>query len=120
MPISVLDELNGVIFVHHGPEGAQPAWRVPVLPEASAEGWVLAQKKLWRIRTHAQEIAENVADPTHFRYVHSTLSLPEVELTSEGHVFRVDSKVSQPCFPKGAEIRQASGAFTPRCWKKLP
>jgi nitrite reductase/ring-hydroxylating ferredoxin subunit len=95
-----VQELDGLLFVHHGPEGSQPAWQVPPLSEASDEGWVLAQKQLWRIRTHVQEIAENIADPTHFRYVHSALSLPEAELSSEGHVFRVDSKLLQPT-PRG-------------------
>ncbi len=93
-------ELNGVILVHHAADAAAPAWQVPSVPEATAPGWELFQKKQWRIRTHVQEISENVADPTHFRYVHSALSMPEAELATEGHVFRMDSKMLQPT-PRG-------------------
>jgi phenylpropionate dioxygenase-like ring-hydroxylating dioxygenase large terminal subunit len=93
-------ELNGVILAHYAADGAAPTWQVPALPEATAPGWQLAQKHQWRIRTHVQEISENVADPTHFHYVHSTLSLPEAQQSAEGHVFRVDSKVLQPT-PRG-------------------
>lgn len=64
------------------------------------EGWMLAHKKQWRIRTHVQEISENVADPTHFRYVHGTLSMPEAQVSSEGQVFRMDSRALQPT-PRG-------------------
>ncbi len=93
-------ELDGVILVHHAPEHSEPTWRVPALPEAHSEDWVLFHKKQWRIRTHVQEISENIVDPVHFRYVHGTLSLPEAEFSSEGHVFRIDSKVVQPT-PRG-------------------
>ncbi|MDY7226062.1 Rieske 2Fe-2S domain-containing protein [Hyalangium rubrum] len=95
-----VQELNGVILVYHAADGAAPEWRVPALPEATEPEWLLAQKKQWRIRTHVQEISENVADPTHFRYVHSALSMPEAELSSEGHVLRMDSKMLQPT-PRG-------------------
>jgi nitrite reductase/ring-hydroxylating ferredoxin subunit len=93
-------ELDGVILVHHALDGAQPTWRVPPLLEDNAEGWFRVQKKEWRIRTHVQEISENISDPTHFQYVHGTLSQPQVEQSSEGPVFRVDSKVVQPT-PRG-------------------
>jgi nitrite reductase/ring-hydroxylating ferredoxin subunit len=95
-----VQELNGVILLHHAPEGVSPPWQVPALPEATDAAWMLAHKKEWRIRTHVQEISENIADPTHFRYVHSALSMPEAELSSEGHVFRMDSKMLQPT-PRG-------------------
>lgn len=95
-----VQELDGALFLHHAPDGVLSPWRVPALLEASAEGWVLFQKKQWRIRTHAQEIAENIADATHFRYVHGILSISNTELTTEGPVFRVDSQVNQPT-PRG-------------------
>ncbi|MFL5350832.1 MAG: Rieske 2Fe-2S domain-containing protein [Hyalangium sp.] len=93
-------ELDGLILVYHALDGAQPAWRVPALPEANTEGWVRLLTKEWRIRTHPQEIAENIADPTHFQHVHGMLSQPEVEVSSEGPIFRVDAKVVQPT-PRG-------------------
>jgi hypothetical protein len=109
-------EGDGIILVHHGPEGAPPAWQVPSLPESSVEGWTLIQKKQWRIRTHVQEISENIADPTHFRYVHGMLSMPESEFFTEGHVFRVDSKVLQPT-PRGpVDGRIRAEAHGPGYW----
>lgn len=93
-------ELDGLIFVHHARDGASPTWQLPALPEATTEGWQLARKTHRRIRTHVQELGENLADPTHFRYVHDMLSIPETESASDGHVFRVTSKVRQPT-PRG-------------------
>lgn len=109
-------ELDGILLVHHAPEGPEPTWQVPPLPEAHAEGWALFHKKQWRIRTHVQEISENIADPTHFRYVHGVLSQPVSEFSAQDHVFRMDSKVVQPT-PRGpVDGRIQAEAHGPGYW----
>jgi hypothetical protein len=42
----------------------------------------------FRVRTHAQEMAENVVDPAHFQVVHGTPYVPNMDVAVEGHVFR--------------------------------
>jgi hypothetical protein len=41
--------------------------------EYGAPGWSGYHTKTWRIRMHVQELAENVPDAPHFRYVHQSL-----------------------------------------------
>jgi nitrite reductase/ring-hydroxylating ferredoxin subunit len=95
-----VQEVNGLILVHHAPGGAPPGWSVPALAEYGSEHWTPYQKRHWRIRTHVQEIAENIVDPSHFLYVHQTLSLPESTVAAEGHVFRSSMGMKQPT-PRG-------------------
>ena len=94
-----VQEINGLILVHHGPE-AEPAWRIPALTEYGSQQWTPYVKRRWRIRTHAQEISENIVDGAHFRYVHRTLSLPKTQFESSGPVFRTASRMLQPT-PRG-------------------
>jgi nitrite reductase/ring-hydroxylating ferredoxin subunit len=97
----LLHEVNGMLLAHHGGGRTAPAWRIPQLPEHGSAEWTSLQKRRWQIRTHVQEIAENIVDPGHFRWVHRTLSMPQLRFKPEGHVFRSFSSVKQPT-PRGA------------------
>jgi len=66
-------ERNGAIFVWHHPEGAQPAWEVPTIPEYGTADWLpWSPNCLHGVKTHPREIVENVADKAHFPTVHRT------------------------------------------------
>ena len=93
-------EVNGLVLVRFGRDDASVDWRVPALPEYGNDDWLPYQRRYWRIRTHAQEIAENIADPAHFQYVHSMAGMPSASVSAEGHVFRSASRVLQPT-PRG-------------------
>lgn len=60
-------ELNGVAFVHFDADGGPSTWDIPVLPE---EGWTGNRTILWSVRTHTQEVHENVVDPAHLAPLH--------------------------------------------------
>ena len=96
----VIHEVNGMVLAHPGGRRAAPGWKVPPLAEHGSSEWTPFQKRRWEIRTHVQEIAENIVDPGHFRWVHRTLSTPETRAQPEGHVFRSFSTVKQPT-PRG-------------------
>ncbi|MDG2028786.1 MAG: Rieske 2Fe-2S domain-containing protein [Acidimicrobiales bacterium] len=77
-------ERNGLIMAWHDPDGGAPTWDVPEIPEATSPEWSDPQRFEWTVRTHPQEIAENVADSAHFRYVHGTKNVPSTEAVFEG------------------------------------
>jgi len=84
-------EKNGAILAWHHAEGAPPAWQVPDIPEWGSAEWTEPVRRRYRVRTHAQEMAENIVDPAHFKFVHGTPRLPPTTATIDGHVFRVSS-----------------------------
>lgn len=82
-------ERNGAIMVWHDAEKGAPTFEIPVLPEFSSDDWAAPVHKQWRIRTHNQEMAENMVDVAHFKYLHGTKNLPPAEIDVQGPVFKV-------------------------------
>src|SRR4051794_36028480 len=75
-----------MVFVWHDIDKAPPAWEIPTLPESNLDEWTPYYRKRWQLRTHNQEMAENVVDTAHFKYVHGMKIKPEphiVEANSE-------------------------------------
>jgi len=81
-------EKNGIIFFWHHPKGEAPSWEIPDVPELRSDEWLEPEKVEFRVRTHAQEMAENVVDPAHFRFVHGTPYVPDMDVRVDGHMFR--------------------------------
>ncbi len=74
-------ERNGLVmsWYHPDPE-VEPMWEIPIVPEYNAEsGFSPVQTRQYTVQAAWQELAENGADPAHFRYVHQTEVVPEVE-----------------------------------------
>lgn len=85
---------NGVVFAWHGPPGEPPAWEVPVLAEAEDERFVRVAGGRVRIRSHVQELVENVVDVAHFQFVHRTAGFGSVELEVDGPRLRSTAAVT--------------------------
>lgn len=82
-------EVSGLLLVHTPlAPGEEPEWHMPEMPEFEDPGWRGYDKRTYRIRMHVQELAENVPDRAHFLYVHETGVIPNVEHTTDGHVYR--------------------------------
>jgi phenylpropionate dioxygenase-like ring-hydroxylating dioxygenase large terminal subunit len=64
-------EMNGVVFVHYDADGAQPTWDLPVLPE---DEWTSNRTILWTLRTHPQDVNENIVDSAHLVPLHGVES----------------------------------------------
>ena len=82
-------EKNGIIFIWYHPDGEQPKWEVPEVPDLTVEqGWLDIVYHTAQVRSHPQEMAENVVDSPHFHYVHGTPDIPEKTFTFDGHIMR--------------------------------
>lgn len=64
-----IDEVNGSILVYHHQVDAKPTWRVQEIEELKNPDWVIHRKR-WKVRSHPQEVVENMNDPAHFEIVH--------------------------------------------------
>ena len=72
---------NGLVMAwYHPDEAVTPQWDIPELPEFNGHAEFSAPvTRRYTIHAAWQELAENGADPAHFRYVHNTEVVPEVE-----------------------------------------
>ena len=71
-----VEEKSGLILVWHNIDGNPPSWEVPDIPELSSEDWSEPVTRQWRIRSHNQEMGENVVDIAHFKYLHGMTQVP--------------------------------------------
>ncbi|MGH9085563.1 MAG: Rieske 2Fe-2S domain-containing protein [Acidimicrobiales bacterium] len=74
-------ERNGtsLVWYHPDPEVA-PMWEIPELPEFSGDPqWSTVIRTEHVVDAAWQEMAENGVDSAHFRYVHNTAEVPEME-----------------------------------------
>jgi phenylpropionate dioxygenase-like ring-hydroxylating dioxygenase large terminal subunit len=98
-----LAERNGVLMAFHHRGGAAPSHELPLVPEVTSEEWTAPVPHVFRMRTHVQEIAENVIDLAHTRFLHgmeeeltATRFEPEGEIlrfTLEGRSTRMDAEL---------------------------
>jgi nitrite reductase/ring-hydroxylating ferredoxin subunit len=87
-------ETSGVILVWNSVAASEPRWRMAAAPEFGAPGWSGYHTRRWRIRMHVQELAENVPDAPHFRYVHRTPTLPTAVPSTDGPVYRQETRMT--------------------------
>ena len=81
-------ERNGIIFMWHHPDGIEPKWDLPVVEDWNTDGWLEPIYHTAVVRSHPQEMAENVVDSPHFKFVHGTPDIPEKTFTFEEHIMR--------------------------------
>lgn len=93
-------ECNGFVMAWYHPAGEPPRWDLPVIEQHGDPGWSDYITSEYVIHTVPQEMAENSVDPAHFRYVHGTSMVAEVE------EYRTDGPV--------AVMRSKQGYVTPR------
>jgi 3-ketosteroid 9alpha-monooxygenase subunit A len=78
-------ERNGHLYVWHDIDGKPPEWELPAIPEWGTEEWTPYFRRDWIVRTHNQEMAENVVDTAHFKYVHGMKIKPEPDVVEAGY-----------------------------------
>ncbi len=71
LPTYPVVEHYGVIMAWYHPEGVEPLWELPPIPEADSEEWVGPFSEAHTVRTALQEMAENTADGAHFVTIHN-------------------------------------------------
>jgi phenylpropionate dioxygenase-like ring-hydroxylating dioxygenase large terminal subunit len=72
-------ERNGFVLAWYHPYEEEPLWEIPVIEEIGDPAWSDFYASSYVIRTIPQEMSENGADPAHFRFVHGTDTVAEVE-----------------------------------------
>jgi 3-ketosteroid 9alpha-monooxygenase subunit A len=70
---------NGFVLAWYHPNEVAPQWEIPEIPETSDPGWSDYYRSTYIIRTIPQEMSENGVDPAHFRYVHGTDEVAQME-----------------------------------------
>jgi len=98
VPCWPVQEINGAVMVWHDIDGRAPIWELPKLPEFDSDEWSEPLHRQWRFRTHNQEMAENMVDTAHFRYLHGTVNMPNAEVFDDGPVLtlRADTRMTTP------------------------
>jgi len=91
-------ERNGLTMVWYHPEGGEPQWEVPEIPEFNdPESFSEMTTRIYSIEAPWQELAENGVDSAHFRYVHNTEEVPVLD--SYEPTFPVSKMRSTQKFP---------------------
>jgi phenylpropionate dioxygenase-like ring-hydroxylating dioxygenase large terminal subunit len=76
-------ENNGVVFAWHHVDGVAPEWELPVLDN---DNWTGNRTILWKVRTHPQEVFENVVDVAHLVPLHGVVQAKvNGDPTQDGH-----------------------------------
>ena len=83
------------------PDEKPPMWEVPTLAELTGGDFTGPIRTRYVVSAGIQEMAENSVDSAHFRYVHNTASVPEIEsYLTEGHRAEMQSVQRFPT-PRG-------------------
>jgi phenylpropionate dioxygenase-like ring-hydroxylating dioxygenase large terminal subunit len=81
-------EVNGAVLAYHDAHKAPvAAWSVPPLEELASPAWSPGSRHRWHVRTHVQDVAENLVDGAHFGELHSTAP-PKTEVELAGTLAR--------------------------------
>lgn len=81
---------NRELFCYYDENCHPPYFEVPDIKEFNCQTWQRPFYLSWRARIHAQEIAENALDLSHFCTVHTYKDIPTLsEFTIKDHQFNV-------------------------------
>jgi 3-ketosteroid 9alpha-monooxygenase subunit A len=72
-------EQSGMVLVHYDHANTAPAYELPQAPELAGGEWTAPLHYGWTIKTHVQEICENLADVAHFGHLHMLQGAKEIE-----------------------------------------
>ena len=78
---------SGLLFAWYDPGGGAPRYELPELPEWGSPEWTAPEVRSFEARTHPQEMAENIVDSVHFRFVHGTPEIPPMQAEAQGLEF---------------------------------
>ncbi len=95
-------ERNGAVLAWYHPQGADPMWEVPQFPEFQGDAdFAPITQRTFTIDAAWQELAENGVDSAHFRYVHNTAEVPELEKYETEGYRRHDALLAEVPHPPG-------------------
>jgi phenylpropionate dioxygenase-like ring-hydroxylating dioxygenase large terminal subunit len=98
-PVRELADHFVVAWYH--PDDAEPLYEIDAPPEATDSEYGEWMGQHFSVAAAAQELAENSVDGPHFRYVHNTETVPEIQsYETDGYVSRMRSVQRFPT-PRG-------------------
>jgi 3-ketosteroid 9alpha-monooxygenase subunit A len=87
-------EKHGQLLAWHDIDKNPPTFEIPEQPEYASDEWTEPVTRIWRLRTHNQEMAENVVDTAHFKYLHGTVNQPEATIKIDGPVLNMKANTT--------------------------
>lgn len=95
-------ERNGLVMAWYHPTDEPPKWEIPEVPEfGDPEHYRQMEPKDFIVNAAWQELAENGVDSAHFRYVHNTDVVPQLDsYDTDGFVANMRSTQKFPT-PRG-------------------
>jgi phenylpropionate dioxygenase-like ring-hydroxylating dioxygenase large terminal subunit len=94
-------ERNGFVYAWYHPQGDRPTWEVAEVTEIDGGEFSGPKRTSHTVAAAIQEMAENAVDSAHFRYVHNTATVPEIEkYEADGHRAIMESSQKFPT-PRG-------------------
>jgi len=103
-----VSEVNGLIWCWYHPRRVAPLFEVEHVAEMDSDDWTPLDCYEWTIRSIIQETGENAVDTAHFLYVHTAATLPEGEITVEGHRRVTDITMMTPALDENG-VRDPTG-----------
>lgn len=85
-----IEERYGAIFAWYHPEGAEPGFPIPDVPELEDPAYVPIRRGMWDIGTMIQEIGENGVDYAHLKFLHGSPEIPPGAGRADGYKFHTD------------------------------
>ncbi|WP_235829485.1 Rieske 2Fe-2S domain-containing protein [Croceicoccus estronivorus] len=85
-----VEERYGAIFAWYHPDGVDPLFPLPTVPEFEADDRIETRRGQWNIGTAIQEIGENGVDYAHLRFLHGSPIIPEGVAKADDYKFSVD------------------------------
>jgi phenylpropionate dioxygenase-like ring-hydroxylating dioxygenase large terminal subunit len=96
-------ERNGLLMAWYHPFGEAPQWEIPEVPEFNdPDNFMPMETREYTIEAPWQDLAENGVDAAHFRYVHHTEIVPELESYQPARPFTTMRPVQKVRTPRGA------------------
>jgi phenylpropionate dioxygenase-like ring-hydroxylating dioxygenase large terminal subunit len=94
-------ERNGKVLVWFHPQGEPPKWDVAEIPEIASDEFSGPTRTRHTVKAGLQEMGENQVDSAHFRFLHRTAEVPEIEsYEADGHISAMRSVQRFPT-PRG-------------------
>ena len=81
-------EVNGIVFVWFDADGREPWWEIPVIEELTSGEYTAPVKRFFVFNTHPQEMAENLVDKAHFKYIHGNDTVPTAAAEIDGAILK--------------------------------
>jgi len=88
-------EAEGRIFAWFHARGAAPGWELPEIRDGDPSRWTDWITERWEVRTHVQDMAENILDRAHFLHVHDMEApdAPRFEISFDGPAMTVEQNM---------------------------